>query len=241
MRLSNNTIAVLRNFSKINTGLRFEKGYRLRIMDKYKNLLAEAMLDEECPADAYLYHLKDFLSLIATSENPLQLTFDTTASDDFPHGSIAIQEVETLNRIGSMAFCDPAYVKTPPKNQPSVEKDLAFDLTAADLAYLTTRPEKRKSEIRICSSGDTVRLEKIIDHSILGLIEVRKTVPDTAPFGCVIKTEHLKCLMSGPYSVHIAKKGVGHFLYKGFPLEYWIALGVEKQKTPDVPSCLPRQ
>jgi hypothetical protein len=229
MRLARNTIAVLRNFSKINSGLWFVKGHTLRTVHPEKFMLAEAGLDEECPAEACLYPLKDFLSLIATSQNPLQLTFDTTASKDFPQGYVTVHEVGTQTRIGSMAFCPPGYVRTPPQKRMLVEKDFSFDLTAADLAYLTIQPDKSKSAIRsskimLCSSGDTVRLQKMKDDSILGFIEVRNTLPDTAPFQSAIMTEHLKRLMTGPYSVHIAKKGVAHFLYKGFPLEYWIAL-----------------
>lgn len=223
MRIARNTIAVLRNFSKINTGLRFEKGHTLRTVHPQQFILAETLLDEECPADACLFSLKDFLCLIARSENPLQLTFDTTASDDFPEGSLTVQEVGTLNRIGSVGFCPPTYVRTP-KQRMLVEKDFSFDLTAADLAYLTTQPDKRMREIMICSSGDTVRLQKMIDDSIFGFIEVRNTVSDTAPCQSVIKTEYLKRLMTGPYSVGISRKGVAHFRYKGFPLEYWVML-----------------
>jgi hypothetical protein len=222
-------IAILRNFSKIHAGLRFEKGHTLRTVNPEKFMLAETLLDEECPAEACLYPLKDFLSLIAISKNPLQLTFDTTASKGFPQGYVTVHEVRTQTRIGSMAFCPPGYVTTPPKQRLLVEKDLAFDLTAADLAYLTIQPDKSKSAIRrskimLCSSGDTVRLQRMKDDSILGFIEVRNTLPDTAPYQCAIKTERLKRLMTGPYSVHISKQGVAHFLYKGFPLEYWIAM-----------------
>jgi len=228
MRITRNTIAVLRNFSKINDGLRFEKGHTLRTVHSSKFLLAETRLDDECAGDACLFSLKDFLCQIARSEHPLQLTFDTTASDDFPQGCVTVQEVGSLKRIGSVALCDPSYIKTPPKQRVLVEKHLTFDLSAADLAYLTIQPDKRMSEIRICSSGETVRLQKKIDDSIQGFIEVRNTMPDTAPFHGAIKTEYLKRLMTGPYTVHIAQKGTAHFLYKGFPLEYWI--GLQKYK-----------
>jgi hypothetical protein len=221
-------IAVLRNFSKINDGLRFEKGHTLRTVHSSKFLLAETRLDDECVGDACLFSVKDFLCLIARSEHPLQLTFDTTASHDFPQGCVTVQEVETLKRIGSVALCDPSYIKAPPKQRLSVEMDFAFDLTAADLAYLTTQPDKRMSEIRICSSGESVRFQKMIDDSIQGFIEVSNTMPEKSPFQGAIKTEYLKRLMTGPYSVHIAQKGTAHFLYKGFPLEYWI--GIEKIK-----------
>ncbi len=228
MRITRNMIAVLRNFSKINTGLGFEKGYTLRTVHSSKFLLAETRLDEACPEDACLFSLKEFLCLIARSEHPLELTLDTTESAVFPQGCVSVHEVETLKRIGSVALCDPSYVKTPPKQRVLVEKHLAFDLTAADLAYLTTQPDKRMSEIRICSSGETVRLQKMMNDSIFGFIEVRNTVSDTAPFQGAIKTEYLKRLMTGPYAVHIAQKGLAHFRYKGFPLEYWI--GFEKSK-----------
>lgn len=230
MRITRNMIAVLRNFSKINTGLGFEKGHTLRTIHTQKRMLAVAELDEECPADACLYSLKDFLALIVRSEPPLELTFDTTASNDFPQGSVTVHEVETLKRIGTLSLCKPAYINTPPKKPLVSEKDLVFDLTAADLAYLTTQPDKRMSEIRsskimLCSGGVTVRLQKMLNDSIQGFIEVRNTLPDAAPFQGAIKTEYLKRLMTGPYSVEISQeKGLAHFLYKGFPLEYWVAL-----------------
>ena len=224
MRIARNMIAVLRNFSKINDGLCFEKGHTLRTVHTQKVMLAEAGLEEECPAEASLFSVKDFLRLIARSEHPLELTFDTTASQDFPQGCVSVHEVETQKRIGSVAFCPPDVIKTPPKERLVVEKDIAFDLTAADLAYLTTQPDKRMSEIVMCASGVTVRLQKMLNDSIQGFIEVRNTLPDAAPFQGAIKTEYLKRLMTGPYAVHIAQKGLAHFLYKGFPLEYWVML-----------------
>lgn len=225
MRITRNMIAILRNFSKINYGLGFEKGPTLRTSDRRKMILAEAVLDEECPADACLYLLKDFLALIARSEPPLELIFDTTASKDFPQGCVSVQEVETQKRIGSVALGPPDWIKTPPKTQLVGEKDLAFDLTAADLAYLTIQPDT--SKIMLCSSGDSVRLQKMEDDSILGFIEVRNTITHSAPFQGVIKTEYLKRLMTGPYSVAICGNNFAHFLYKGFPLEYWV--GLEKR------------
>lgn len=224
MRLSHNTIALLRNFSKINTGLRFEKGDQLRTISAGKTFYAEGKLDDECPTEATLYSLNEFLSLIARSEHPLQLSFDTTASKTFPYGCVTIQEVETLNMIGSVACCQPQMVITPPfTNRVSIDYDLGFDLTAADLVYLKKQSDEHIERIMIRWSGDTVRLQKMGRRdSTVGLIEARNTFPDTAQFDCFIKTEDLKRLMPGPYSVQITKKNVAHFLYKGFPLEYWM-------------------
>ncbi|MGH7183817.1 MAG: hypothetical protein ACREJN_17825, partial [Nitrospiraceae bacterium] len=231
MRLSTNLIALLRNFSKINPSLRFEKGDLLGTIDKRKMLIAIAKLDEECPQEAYIYSLKEFLSLIARSEHPLQFSFDTTASETFPHGCVTVQEVESLKMIGSVTLCPANCVKTPPEKRISLEYDLAFDLTAADLVHLKKQSDYWHKKIVICSSGDTVQLQKMSDRDYAsGLIEVCNTAPGTAPLWCAINTEYFKCLMPGPYSVQISKKGLAYFLYKGFPLEYWI---VTERKTND--------
>ena len=64
MRLSQDTIAIFRNFAKINDLLGFQKGYTLRTVDRRKYLLAEAILDDEFPQDGSIYSLKEVLSKI---------------------------------------------------------------------------------------------------------------------------------------------------------------------------------
>lgn len=222
MQLTHNTIAVLRNFSRINTGVLFERGHMLRTIYAQKTMYAEAVLDGECPVDACLLSLKDFLSLIARSDKSLELIFDPTPSGDFPWGCGTILEVETQNRIGSVGFWDPSFINTPPHNKLACEKHLSFELTAADLSYLTKCPDKYKSQILVRFIGDAVRLQKIVHSSVLASIEVCNGVSDAAPFQGTIKNEHLKRLMPGPYTVHVDRKGIGHFQYHGFPLEYWV-------------------
>ena len=227
MRVSHNTVAVLRNFARINNGIRFERGHTLRTISSRKTIYAEAVLDEECPKEVCLYSLKDLLGLIARSHKPLQLTFDTTASDTFPNGCVTLQEVGSKKMIGSESLCPSECIDVPPDKPSWIDEEVAFDLTAADLIYLKMHNHQntRRNTITITWNEDIVQLQKRIhDDSTLGMIEIPSKVSGTAPFRTAIKVEHLKCLMPGSYSVCIFKEKIAHFLFKGFPLKYWMLL-----------------
>ena len=51
MKLSNDTLSVLKNFGNINQGIYFKKGKVLKTVSSGKNILAEATINEEIPAD----------------------------------------------------------------------------------------------------------------------------------------------------------------------------------------------
>ena len=50
MKLSNETLSVLKNFGAINQGIMFKKGKTLKTVSSQKNILAEVNIAEEIPA-----------------------------------------------------------------------------------------------------------------------------------------------------------------------------------------------
>ena len=56
MKLSNDTLSVLKNFGNINQGIYFKKGKVLKTVSSGKNILAEATINEEIPADFGVYN-----------------------------------------------------------------------------------------------------------------------------------------------------------------------------------------
>ncbi len=50
MKLSTQTIGVLKNFGTINEGIYFKKGKVLKTISKNKNILAEATIVEDIPS-----------------------------------------------------------------------------------------------------------------------------------------------------------------------------------------------
>ena len=57
MKLSDNTLSVLKNFSSINQSILFKEGSRLRTISVMKNIMAEATITEELPKDFGIYDL----------------------------------------------------------------------------------------------------------------------------------------------------------------------------------------
>ena len=69
MKLSEKTLALLKNFSTINQSILFKKGNTLRTMSVMKNILAEADIEEEIPQDFAIYDLVQFLNGIDLYDN----------------------------------------------------------------------------------------------------------------------------------------------------------------------------
>ena len=51
MKLSNDTITLLKNFASINQGILFKKGKTLRTVSAQKTVMAEATVGEEFPTE----------------------------------------------------------------------------------------------------------------------------------------------------------------------------------------------
>ena len=70
MKLSTQTISILKNFGAINQGIFFKKGKTLKTVSSHKNILAQANINEEVPAEFGVYDLNNFLSVISYFFSP---------------------------------------------------------------------------------------------------------------------------------------------------------------------------
>ena len=70
MKLSDNTLTLLKNFSNINQSILFKQGKSLRTISVMKNILAEATINEELPKDFGIYDLNQFLNGLSLHNNP---------------------------------------------------------------------------------------------------------------------------------------------------------------------------
>ena len=76
MKLSNDTLNVLKNFASINQSIMFKKGKTIKTVSGGKNVLAEATITEEIPADFGVYNLNEFLSVLSLHKEDATLDFD---------------------------------------------------------------------------------------------------------------------------------------------------------------------
>lgn len=64
MKLSENTVNILKNFSTINQNILVKEGSSLRTMSTMKNILAEATIKESFPKEFGVYDLNEFLGVL---------------------------------------------------------------------------------------------------------------------------------------------------------------------------------
>ena len=70
MKLSDNALAILKNFAGINNSILVKEGNKLRTISVAKNILAEAEIKEEFPRDFAIYDLNQFLNGLSLHQDP---------------------------------------------------------------------------------------------------------------------------------------------------------------------------
>ena len=70
MKLSNQTINVLKNFSTINQNLVIKEGSDIATMSAMKNIVAKAKVEESFTKEFAIYDLNEFLSALSLFGTP---------------------------------------------------------------------------------------------------------------------------------------------------------------------------
>ena len=70
MKLTNETINVLKNFSTINQNLVIKEGSSISTMSAMKNIIAKATVEEKFEKEFAIYDLNEFLSALSLFTNP---------------------------------------------------------------------------------------------------------------------------------------------------------------------------
>ena len=221
MKLSNETLVVLKNFSTINQGIQFKTGKKLTTVSPGKTVLAQANLKDDFPQDFCVYDLNQFLSVNGLFKDGAELDFDES-NVTFKSGRSKIKYRMTAKEM----------IVTPPEKEitlPSV--DCEFELTKDDYEWvMKTASVLSSPNIGIVSDGETVDVTTFDanDNSAhTNSIEVGKG--NGQKYKIVFKTENIK-LIPGSYSVKISFKGIGHFQNTKEDIQYWIAFEAKETK-----------
>ena len=65
MKLSDNTVNILKNFSSINSGIQFKEGDTLKTISEQRTIFVEATVDETFPKEFAIHDLNKFLAKIS--------------------------------------------------------------------------------------------------------------------------------------------------------------------------------
>ena len=223
MKLSNETLSVLKNFAGINSGIEFKKGNVIRTMSTGKTVLAAATIKDEFPQDFCVYDLNQFLSVHSLNKDT-EIDFDDV-NVIFKSGTNGRNKIKYRKTEKNMIVTPPDKVLV----LPSV--DISFTLTEDDFnSILKTSSVLQSPNIAIESDGDKIfatAYNAKDDAAHTNSIEVADG--NGSKFKMVFLTENLK-MIAGTYEVEISAKGLSSFKNKNVDIQYWVATESKESK-----------
>ena len=214
MKLSDNTLNVLKNFAGINNSILVKEGNKLRTISVAKNILAEANITEEFPRDVAIYDLNQFLNGLGLHSDP-DLDFS-------PESYITIKEGK---RRVKYFYADPQVIVAPPEkeiNLPTEDVCFQLDSTALD-KLLKAAAVYQLPDLSAIGEAGVVKLvvrDKKNDTSNEYAVVVGETDKD---FVFNFRVENIK-IIPGAYDVVVSSKLLSKFSNTRYDLQYYIAL-----------------
>lgn len=211
MKISTNTVNVLKNFAKINPSILIQEGNTLKTMSPSKTIMAKATVDTDFPKRFAIYNLDRFISTTSLFNDP---------NFDFGEKTVTIKEGD--KKTDYVYADENTITKAPDReiNLPSV--DVTISLTNDHLKEV----EKAAGvlglpEILVVGDGSTVYLQAADSKNPTGDVYSVKIGETTKTFKAIFKSENIK-IIPGNYEVTISSRGISNF--KGKEAEYWIAV-----------------
>ena len=214
MKLSDNTLTILKNFAGINNSILVKQGNQLRTISVAKNILAEASIEEQFPRQFAIYDLNQFLNGLGLHQDP-DLDFS-------PDSYITIKEGK---RRVKYFYADPNVIISPPEKEITLpSEDVHFQLESASLEkLLKAAAVYQLPDLSAVGENGVVKLvvrDKKNDTSNEYAITVGET---DKQFVFNFKVENIK-IIPGAYDVIVSSKLLSKFSNTRFDLKYFIAL-----------------
>ena len=215
MKLSNETIDVLKNFSSINQNILIKEGNKVRTMSTMKNILGEADIAESFPKGFGIYDLNEFLGVLTLAKDP-ELEFGNESYLTIRGG---------LSKV-SYFFSDPSILVTPPETFNAPETDVSFQVTREAMANVTKASAVMQLPDLVftgTSEGVTMAVTDMKNSTSNQFEESWEHEGDKA-FQFNYKIENLK-MIPGNYDVDVSTTAlVSRWNNQDKPIDYWIAL-----------------
>jgi len=222
MKLSENTLAVLKSFSNINPSMVLKPGKIQSTISENSDIYAEAELAEEFPLIFGIYEISKFISNIGQLGGP-------EVELDFDNNRVAMKSLDGYLML--FFGCEPELIKHPTKKLQEFEVDFNFQLTNETFSSMK-KIAALNNFSHIIISGD----RKGMFISAAGIEELGKgnaiknkatyRIADNTSgkdFEVVFSINHLKLLPLN-YNVEIVLAGFAKFISADGKLKYVIPL-----------------
>ena len=218
MKISKETLDVLKNFSAINPNLVIEQGNKLSTIAEAKNIMASCEVAETFDKDIGIYDLNEFLSALSLIEDP-----------EFVFGDQSVSIKSDLTSL-TYRYADRSILTSPEKGVNMPEADVNVQLSAEVINHIrragaalnhpivsiTTNANDSKLYLQVKDPSSSS--SNIFQH------EIGSDYDADAAFDFQFLISNLK-LISGDYEVSVSSKLISHWkCINNSSVEYWIAL-----------------
>jgi|TARA_R110000822_G_scaffold16562_7_gene56213 hypothetical protein len=213
MKLSEQTIEVLQNFSTINQSLLFKSGDVLRTVSPQKTVLAEVTVPDNFESEFGIYDLGQFLSA---------MTLIDDAELNLGDNSMNINNGNGMSI--TYRYADPSMIVTPP------EKGIALPDIDAEFSLSDTILKNVLQAARVLGlpdiivEGDGTNISISAGDSKNSSMNnySQNIVESDSKFRHVFKVDNMKMMML-QYNVEISTKGISKFYTEDGNATYYIA------------------
>ena len=210
MKLSQETVGLIKNFAGINSNLLLKSGNKLATISAQKNVMADAVVSETFP-DFGIYDLNEFLGAMSLFEDP-ELTFS--------------EKWVTIEQGGNSIkyFAADASVLTAPQKAITFpEAEIEFNMSANMLSMIQrTASVLRASDVSIVGDGSTMSVVVGDKKNATGNSYNSSVGASDKKFKVNLKVENLK-MIPGDYAVSVSSKKISRFKGNG-DLVYYVAV-----------------
>lgn len=225
IKLSPQTLSVLKNYSTINSSIVIRKGNQLKTISVGENSIATYLCEEQFPQDFAIYDLSKFLSAISLFESP-------TLQFGDPNYVLITGGGKNMKYY----FSDPEITlkSAPDREIRFPETDMEFSLSHADItSILDASSIFNMNDVKISSINGQIILtvcDKEDDTSNTYFQTISGET--TGDYEMFMKIENLRLWKpdsvperaSGSYSVKISSKLITEWKHSKLNLTYYIAL-----------------
>jgi hypothetical protein len=210
MKLSKETVGLIKNFAGINSNLLLKSGNKLATISAQKNVMADAVVTESFP-DFGIYDLNEFLGAMSLFEDP-ELTFN--------------DKWVTIEQGGNSIkyFAAEASVLTAPQKAITFpDPEIEFNMSANMLSMIQrTASVLRASDVSIVGDGSTMSVVVGDKKNATGNSYNSTVGASEKKFKVNLKVENLK-MIPGDYAVSVSSKKISRFKGAG-DLVYYVAV-----------------
>ena len=211
MKLSNETLTVLKNFAGINSNLLLKQGNKLATISSQKNVMSDTVVTETFPSDFGIYDLNEFLGAMSLFEDP-DLVFDEKY--------VTIKEG---SRVIKYFAADASVLTAPQKSITFPSAEIEFNLSASMLSMIQrTASVLRVTDLAIVGDGSTITAVVGDKKNATGNSFSEAVGTTDKTFKVNLKVENLK-MLPGDYTVSISSKKISRFQGSG-DLVYYVAV-----------------